>query len=203
VIGVPRPAPTPDDGAATPRRMGRPPLISRELIADAAVEVGLADLTLRAVADHLGVTPTALYHHVDGKDDLLRLAAERSAGRLRIPTDVGQHWAIWLLEWARHTRVAFVNDPALLDQFLDGAISPESIVHNIEVILDLLVREGFSAEEALRAYRLVSICALGSALGDVRDRRSIETGRGSTTEALRALAVDDEHDLPLLRTTAP
>ena len=195
------PPPTERGAAGATRRMGRPPLISRDQIAEAALEVGLSDLTLRAVADHLGVTTTALYHHISGRDELVQLAAERSARRLRTPTDVDQHWAMWLMQWAVHTRTAFVGDPALLDQFLDGVISPESVLHNVEAILDLLVRQGFSAADALRSFELVSTCALGSALGDVRDRRSVESGRGSRREALRSLTAEDERDLPLLRTT--
>ena len=182
--------------------MGRPPLISRDRIADAAFEVGLSDLTMRAVADRLGVTTTALYHHISGRDELVQLVAERSARRLVAPVDEDQHWARWLLQWAVHTRTAFVGDPALLDQFLDGVISPESVLHNVEAILDLLVRQGFSPVDALRAFELVSTCALGSALGDVRDRRSVESGRGSRSDTLRALTADDPSDLPLLRTTA-
>ena len=80
--------------------MGRPPRISRQMIAEAAHELGLDGLTLRAVADHLDVSIAALYHHVSGKDDLMRLAAEYSAANVPIPQDVGQHWAVWLQEWA-------------------------------------------------------------------------------------------------------
>ena len=52
------------------RKAGRPPRISRAMIAQAAHELGLEGLTLKAVADHLGVSVAALYHHVSGKDDL-------------------------------------------------------------------------------------------------------------------------------------
>ena len=48
------------------RKAGRPPRISRAMIAEAANELGLDGLTLKAVADHLGVTVAALYHHVAG-----------------------------------------------------------------------------------------------------------------------------------------
>ena len=45
------------------------------MIVAAAHELGLERLTLRAVADHLGVSISALYHHVSSKEDLMRLAA--------------------------------------------------------------------------------------------------------------------------------
>ena len=56
------------------RRVGRPARINRQLIAEAAGEIGLADLTLKAVADRLGVSVTGLYHHIADKDDLMRLS---------------------------------------------------------------------------------------------------------------------------------
>ena len=64
-------------------RVGRPPRISRAMIAEAAHELGLEGLTLKAVADHLGVSIAALYHHVSGKDDLMRLAASTRRPRSR------------------------------------------------------------------------------------------------------------------------
>ena len=64
-------------GAAR-RRVGRPPQISRQAIAEAAQQVGLGNLTLKAVADHLGVSVAGLYHHIRGKEDLLRLAADQA-----------------------------------------------------------------------------------------------------------------------------
>lgn len=137
----------------------------------AATEVGLTDLTLRAVADHLGVSIASLYHHVESKDDLLRLAAEHSLRRTPLPHDRGQHWALWLLEWARYNRDVFAADPALLAQYLDGAIDPEVVAENTEVILAPLVRQGFTASEALAAYQLVSSCALGTATNAIRDQR--------------------------------
>src|SRR5262245_13502271 len=108
-------------------KVGRPARISRRAIAEAANEIGLSQLTLRAVAERLGVSVASLYHHVDGKDDLLRLAAEYTAARTPIPQAHGQHWAVWLLEWAFYNRDAFAAEPALLEQYLDGAISAEVI----------------------------------------------------------------------------
>src|SRR5690606_37828697 len=92
-----------------PRRVGGPPRIDRAAIARAVTEIGLDEVTVKRVADHLGVSVPGLYHHVRGRDDLLRLAAEHSLARLRLPEDRGQHWAVWLREWARYARAAFAE----------------------------------------------------------------------------------------------
>jgi len=143
---------------------GRPPKINREMIAEAAHEIGLDGLTLKAVADHLGVTTAALYHHVANKDDLMRAAAEHSARVVPLPVDHGQDWAQWLLEWANYNRDVFTSRPGLLAQYMEGAIPLEATLRNLEVILSVLVREGFTVAEANEAYSLVSSCALGMVL---------------------------------------
>jgi AcrR family transcriptional regulator len=155
----------------TKRPVGRPPRISRQAIAEAAAEVGLEDLTLKAVAERLGVSVPSLYHHVDGRDDLVRLAAEHTAQQRHRPVDTGQHWSVWLLEWARWNREAFLDEPGLLGQYIDGALTFEAIVDNAEAILAGLCRQGFTAVDAQAAYELVSSCAIGRAVSDLRRRR--------------------------------
>ena len=173
--------------------------ISRAQIAEAALEVGLSDLTMGAVADQLGVTVAALYHHVDSKDDLLRLAADRSAGRLRLPEDHGQHWAVWLLEWAAYNRAAvFVADAALLEQFIDGAISPDVIARNTETFLSVLVRQGFTVEEAAESFELISASAIGLAVATIRARRAADWGGPSPVDEVRRVAEEDPAELPLM-----
>lgn len=180
-------------------KVGRPARISREAIAEAAYEIGLSDLTLKAVADRLGVSIASLYHHVDGKDDLLRLAAEYGAARRQVPRDEGQHWAVWLLEWSIHNRDSFVAEPALLGQYLDGAITAEVIVDNTDAMLAPMVAQGFGVSEAQAAYQLVTSCALGSAVHAIRERRAVAAGHPAIEEFERILADRDPASLPHLR----
>jgi hypothetical protein len=72
---------------------------------------------------------------------------------------------VWLLEWARYNHDVFVSQPALLAQYLEGAIATEVIAERTERILEVLVREGFEAHEAMAAYELVSSFAIGAAAG--------------------------------------
>jgi AcrR family transcriptional regulator len=146
------------------------------MIAQAAHELGLEGLTLKAVAEHLDVSIAALYHHVSSKDDLMRLAAEYSATRVPRPEDHGQHWAQWLYEWAVYNRDVFLAQPGLLAQFLDGAISHEAIATQVDAILGLLVRQGFTVLEANGAYELITSCALGTAVSTIREQAAAEAG---------------------------
>src|SRR5258708_31960523 len=54
---------------------GRPRQIDRERIVEAALDVGLESLTMRAVAERLGVHPSALNYHVSGREGLLGAVA--------------------------------------------------------------------------------------------------------------------------------
>ena len=186
--------------APEPRpKVGRPPRINRQLIAEAAHQIGLDGLTLKAVADHLDVSIAALYHHVTSKDDLMRLAAEYSAARVPLPQDRGQHWAVWLYQWAVYNRDVFLAQPGLLAQYLEGAISAEAIAANVATILRVLVRHGFSALAATDAYELVTSCALGTAVATLREREAMEAGQPSLATHPEVVARMEAGDLPYLR----
>ena len=190
--------PTPAASSERPGR-GRPPRISRAMIAAAAHELGLEGLTLRAVADHLDVSISALYHHVSSKDDLMRLAAEYTAARVPLPQDHGQHWALWLSEWADYNRDAFIAHPGLLTQYLEGAISAEVIAVNVDGVLGVLVRQGFTILEADAAYQLVISCAIGTAVGAIREREARAPGQPLSAEHWEVLDQHAPDELPYLR----
>jgi AcrR family transcriptional regulator len=180
-------------------RLGRPPRINRQMIAEAAHELGLDGLTLKAVADHLDVSIAALYHHVTSKDDLMRVAAEYSAARVPQPEDRGQHWAVWLYEWAVYNRDVFLAQPGLLAQYLEGAISAEAIAGNVDTILGVLMRQGFSSLDANDAYELVTSCALGTSVATLREREATDAGQPNLATHPEVVARMEAGDLPYLR----
>jgi len=184
-------------------RVGRPPRIDRAAIAKAAAEIPMQELTLRSVAERLGVSVPSLYHHVRGRDDLIRLAATQSALRLTIPVDRGQHWAVWLYEWAAYSGSAFASDPELLKHFIDGAIGPEVTAPNVDAAMGLCMRHGFTAAQAIEAYQLVSECALGAAISAIRERRAEEDGVpfGLAVRSLIATGSELPHLAELIRDT--
>ncbi len=78
--GVTDPRPPPD---ATPARRGRPGYDPQQILA-AAVDLFIAhgyDATsVAAVAERLGLTKSALYHHYDSKEHLLGVALDEALG---------------------------------------------------------------------------------------------------------------------------
>ena len=154
---------------------------------------------MKAVADRLGVSVPGLYHHVGSRDDLVRLAAEYAASHIEIPRDRGQHWSVWLLEWAQYVRAAMTSLPDLLGQFLSGSIGMDRMVDHLDAVIALMSAQGFSPSEAIEAFRLVSAASLGVAVGEIREAREAEAGRSSVAEYHRLLAGRQGHELRAIR----
>jgi len=169
------------------------------MIARAAYEIGLDRVTMKAVADRLGVSVPGLYHHVEGRDDLMRLGAEYSAAQIQVPVDHGQHWTAWLLDWARYSHDAFVAQPALLGQFLNGSLGVERMVTHVDAVVGVLTRQGFTPVEAMEAYELVSACAVGVAVSDIRTAEAARRGQPVLAEYHRVLAAAPPDAYPHLR----
>lgn len=173
---------------AASRRPGRPARIDRDAIADAVLEIGLSHASMKAVAQHLGVSVPALYHHVKNQRELLLLAAERSLAFMHLPDDRGQHWSQWLREWARHSRTAFMEEPELLGLYLRGAVSTDRVVEVVDSVVRVLAEQGFSAAQALHAWEAAGALAVGSAVHALREDLALGAGRPSVAEWHRVLA---------------
>jgi AcrR family transcriptional regulator len=180
-------------------KTGRPAKLDRAMIARAAHEIGLDRVTMKAVAGRLGVSVPGLYHYVDGREDLMRLGAEYSASQIQVPKDHGQHWTAWLLDWARYSYDAFVAQPALLLQFLNGSLGVDRMVEHVDAVVGVLTRQGFTPVDAVEAYEVVSDCALGAAVGRIREEAAARAGRPVTAEYHRVLAMQPPDAYPHLR----
>jgi AcrR family transcriptional regulator len=107
---------------------GPKPALSVERIVGAAIEVadkdGLAALSMRRVADRLGIGTMSLYTYVPGKAELLDVMLDAVLGEAEVPDDAAGGWrerleAVARENWAlfhRHPwvlQVATVNRPPL------------------------------------------------------------------------------------------
>ena len=88
VPGADRPAPV---APSTRPRRGRPGYDLASVLA-VAVELfnerGYDGTSMRDLADRLGIAKSAIYHHVTGKEELLRLALDRALAGLAVVTDL-------------------------------------------------------------------------------------------------------------------
>ncbi|GAA4380114.1 TetR/AcrR family transcriptional regulator [Nocardioides caricicola] len=99
-----------DDGA--PKR-GRPPRVSVDEVVDAAIELadrdGLAALSMRTLAEQLGIGAMTLYSYVASRDDLVVLMLDQVLGRTELPPLTGDLRArltqvaeVQLADWRAH-----------------------------------------------------------------------------------------------------
>lgn len=75
-------------------------------------EKGADAFTLRAVAQRLGVTPMALYHHVPDKNALTGLVIDRALGASQVP-ELTSDWKADILAFANWTRSCARNYPEI------------------------------------------------------------------------------------------
>jgi AcrR family transcriptional regulator len=153
--------------------VGRPPQISRPAIVEASLAIaderGLAGLTMHAVAQRLGVTPMALYRHVDDKADLLDSVVEALLTELPLPR-AELPWEQRLRGLGQAVRMLARRHPAIFPLLLQRpANTPESRRVRDSVVA-ALEEAGLDPEAARRAERLVSTVILGFAASEAGGR---------------------------------
>ncbi|MDR6971935.1 TetR/AcrR family transcriptional regulator C-terminal domain-containing protein [Leifsonia shinshuensis] len=153
------------------RRAGRPrtTVLTRDLIAHAALglldESGAEGFTMARLAQALRVRPSALYNHVDGKEDVIAAVRELVSDRIDVSAFASQPWDAAMIAWAHSYRVAFAAHPptiALLATLpLTGALRT---MHMYDTVVTAMVRAGWPEPEVLPTIVAVESFILGSAL---------------------------------------
>src|ERR1700761_2349943 len=157
--------------------------VTRERIVAVALELldegGLDGLTLRRLAERLGIRAPTLYWHVRNKRELLDLLAaailEEALAAWREPQP-GQPWWEWLTARARVMRAALLahRDSALV---VSVNRPTSSSLPGIERQLEALAGAGFSPGDGLLALLTLNAYVLG----DVLDLQA-EGGRAAPAE---------------------
>jgi AcrR family transcriptional regulator len=143
-------------------KLGRPPVLSREAIVDAALAEGLDTLTMGAVAARLGVVKSALYRWVRGREELLGLVSDVVVERV-LPGDGGpEDWREWLADLARRMRREFLAVPGYAAR-IAGPHEHHSDAHEVLVrtVEARLRAAGFAGAAAGDTCRLVLTAVVG------------------------------------------
>ncbi|MEU0989996.1 hypothetical protein [Streptomyces sp. NPDC005953] len=134
------------------RRPGPKPRLSRERIVDAALGLGIEQVSINAVASALGAAPASLYRYIDSLDDLLLSALEKAFANAPLPGGE-QGWRNYLETEAR-TRFELLTRYAGL--LTDGATGLEmAAVRRFEQLVQGLVPLGFGIDDAVLAVDAV------------------------------------------------
>jgi TetR/AcrR family tetracycline transcriptional repressor len=113
-------------------------------------EVGLDELTMRRLAERLGVKAAALYRHVRSKEELLGLLGDEISAAIPLPRGTGD-WREQLTEMAWNVRRGLLvhRDAArVLASTPPGG--PRRLRH-VEAVLRVLCSTGLSDRDVIRA----------------------------------------------------
>jgi AcrR family transcriptional regulator len=198
--GVPLP-PWSGVRARRPKRSARPPL-DRSQIVTAALAIidreGVGGLSLRRLAESLGVTPMSLYWHVRDKDELLELVGHAVLAEIDVPSPEGD-WRDQLRDIHRAMFRGFLRHPNTAEVLIGRARYGPAGIALFERILTILLEAGLTPEAAFDAYQSLYLFTLGSMATATRSLEFREAQREGV-EYLRSLPADR---FPSIRAVAP
>jgi AcrR family transcriptional regulator len=149
--------------------------LSEDAIVKAALKIirrkGAAALTMRDLADVLGVSPMAAYYYVEGKDDLLRLVGNHVWAEVEVPPAGAEPWYERLRAAVIAEREAVNQYRGLYDAVLYLDVEQKRRVEDAE--LDIFLDAGFDPAKALPAFRYLMSWVAGHSSLEVgmRDRQ--------------------------------
>jgi len=164
------PRPTKDTAAQGVDRSDR---LSLDQIVETAVrltaEQGLSTLTMRRIAEELGVTPMATYYYVSNKDELIDLVIDAVMGAVVIPSEKSGSWSERLWHLNRASRKAMAAHPGVAEELISRPRTAASKRH-VDAIVAMLEEAGFDAKEAVLAYNMFEACMFGQFVVDRSER---------------------------------
>ena len=131
--------------------------LSEDAIVKAALKIirrkGVAALTMRDLAEVLGVSPMAAYYYVEGKDDLIRLVGDAVWGSVTVPPAESGPWYERLRASVIAEREAIKQYRGLYDAVLYLDVEHKRALEDAQ--LDVLLDAGYPPPSALLAFRLL------------------------------------------------
>ncbi len=147
--------------------MGRPsaPLLDVDRITTAALTLveESGGFTMPQLAKKLKVSPSSLYNHVSGRDEIVELLRGRAMSEVDMP-EVGAPWREALAQIARGYRDSYGRYPRLIPLLTAQAVNSSAAFGMYTTMARILTEAGFVPADVLRIITVVDSYVLGSAL---------------------------------------
>jgi AcrR family transcriptional regulator len=156
---------------------------------------GVEGLTMRRLAQGLGVTATALYWHVTTKEDVLDLAVDEIFGDVRLP-DATDDWRADLRELVLGWRAAMLRHPWAA-QLVGRPMLGPNVLTRTEFLQAALVRGGLDDGVRQVATHLLANFVIGAAATTATWRQSASSrglARRHITDAYPTLVASGHLD---------
>ena len=177
-----QPQPTPEP---------RPPL-SRERVLRAAMDLadaeGIGSLTMRRLAQELGVEAMTLYYYVANKQDILAGMVDVVTSEIELPDAAGD-WKAAIRRTAISEHELLIRHPWAASLILSVKQASAPRIRYMNWILGTLREAGFSADQTDHAYHALESHIIGFTLWEV----GMDLG---TREDLRTLAASFLEEFP-------
>lgn len=129
--------------------------LSQARIVEAALSVidarGLENLTMRALAERLDVTATALYYHFENRDALLKAIVEHETSRLVTARDTSGPWQQQLRQLVITMARELTARPDLGVWIITTQARRQPVLEVHEAVLAILLHAGFDPTAAVEA----------------------------------------------------
>lgn len=192
----------PDEAASKTASSGNGKGLNRETIVQAALRFiddgGAQGLTMRALAQDLGVAPMALYRYVHGREDLLEAVVDRLLQEVRHNLDdvlAGTCWQGYLQALAHAVRGIAVKHPAAFPLVATRHPAapwlrpPLRSIELVEQFLTTLKGYHFTDKQIAGTYRAFSSFLLGQLLLE-------SATRGAETSPVEVALDEGDAQLP-------
>ena len=143
------------------------PRLSRERVLETAVAVadqgGLDALTIRSLAQSLGVKPMSVYYYVANKDEILDGIVDLVFSEIELP-EVGSDWRSEMRQRAGSARRVLRTHPWAIG-LMESRTSPgPATLRHHDLVIATLRAAGFSRALTAHAYALLDSYTYGFAL---------------------------------------
>jgi AcrR family transcriptional regulator len=159
------------------QRQRRQPL-TRERILRGAVDLadatGIEAVTIRSLADALGVKPMALYHHVANKDEILDGIVDLVFAEIELPPS-DMDWRSALRHRAISARQVLRRHPWAAPLLESRTTPGEATLRHHDAVIGTLRRAGFPVALVAHAYSLLDSYIYGFAIQEAALPFSPET----------------------------
>src|SRR5260370_26622717 len=143
--------------------------LTREKIIKAAIDLldseGLEGLNIRALGSRLGSAATAIYWHVESKDNLIALAADQAWNEIELPDVAATGWRDAATAMAVGLHAMLTRHPWLVQAFGSFLLFGPAKARHDDHTLAIYEAAGFSGAQSDRAAAAAFAFVPGNARG--------------------------------------